>query len=374
MALLHFMRWFQQTVGWPFSCLLRRGGELTSEFAALCPTDVVDENIWRPGALRDRLLSKLQLQKLSRSLHESSLMRRQKARPDLIYCNTIAALPALEIAAQNGARVVCHVHELQISFRSGVGPVASKRVLDLTTRFIACSHAVAQNLIERHGVAPERIDVVHEYIPTAEATGMNRSENRRLLREKLGLSEDTLIVGGSGMYGWRKGTDLFVQVAKRVRRLRPDLKVHFLWLGGSLNSPSGHEFLQDIENTDQTAQITVIGSQPDPIRYFSGLDLFLLPSREDPYPLVCLEAAACGVPMVCFERAGGMPEFVESDAGEVVPYLDIDAMASSVIGLLEDQKRRQRFGIAAREKVISRHDIAVSAPKLLQAMERTLAK
>ena len=41
--------------------------------------------------------------------------------------------------------------------------------------------------------------------------------------------------------------------------------------------------------------------------------------EEDPYTLVCLEAAALEKPYVCFEGAGGSPEFVEEDCGFVVP-------------------------------------------------------
>jgi glycosyltransferase involved in cell wall biosynthesis len=106
--------------------------------------------------------------------------------------------------------------------------------------------------------------------------------------------------------------------------------------------------------------------------YFAAMDVFVLPSREDPFPLVCLEAAAAGRPIVCFENAGGMPEFVEDDCGFVVPYMDIEAFAERLTRLIDDSQLRTRMGEAARNKVRSRHNVAVAAPLLFDAMQRTL--
>ncbi len=65
-------------------------------------------------------------------------------------------------------------------------------------------------------------------------------------------------------------------------------------------------------------------------------------------PLVCLEAAEAALPIVCFDhRDGGMPSFVENDAGIVVPYLDTAAMAGAVGRLLDDEATRKTLAEAA---------------------------
>ncbi|MDH6063711.1 hypothetical protein, partial [Umezakia ovalisporum] len=48
---------------------------------------------------------------------------------------------------------------------------------------------------------------------------------------------------------------------------------------------------------------------------------------------VCLEAASLGKPILCFDKAGGEPEFVEDDCGFIVPYLDLDAADMNLISL-----------------------------------------
>ena len=93
-------------------------------------------------------------------------------------------------------------------------------------------------------------------------------------------------------------------------------------------------------------------------------------SREDPYPLVCLEAASLGKPVICFADAGGMPEFVEDDCGYVVPYLDLNAFATKIIELSSDPEKTKTLGENARKKVRARHDIEVAAPAVTELIEK----
>lgn len=109
-----------------------------------------------------------------------------------------------------------------------------------------------------------------------------------------------------------------------------------------------------------------IGSKPNPLDYFSEFALFALMSREDPYPLVCLEAASLAKPIICFDQAGGEPEFVEDDCGFVVPYLNLDAMADKILLLIKSPDLRDKMGIQAKQKVVSRHHISVAAPQIIE--------
>ena len=374
-ALLRFMEWARGLLTSPASCLLIHGGAIEQDFATICPTTSLVSIAWRDGGYGRRLLAKMGLSALGGWFCAQSALRGQVAQPTLIFCNTIFALEAIRKFPQLKSRIVCYVHELEFAFRVCMSlGIITKKELDRVDRFIACSQAVAENLVAHHDISRDRIDVVHEFIPQIVSDPDSTERNRRWLRGKLKVPPATLLVGGSGTFGWRKGTDLFVQVARMVKEMRQGGDVHFLWLGGSLHSQDGLEFTRDIELSGLEDFITVIPSQPNPLEYFSGLDLFLLTSREDPFPLVCLEAAAFGVPLVCFARSGGMPEFVGEDSGIVVDYLDVAAVAARVVELLRDKERRLRYGRAAQEKVRVRHDVAVAGPKILAAMQRTLTE
>jgi glycosyltransferase involved in cell wall biosynthesis len=103
------------------------------------------------------------------------------------------------------------------------------------------------------------------------------------------------------------------------------------------------------------------------------MDVLALTSREDPFPLVMLEAGSHGVPTVCFADSGGGPEFVGMDAGLSSPYLDISMFAANLMRLHHEPHLCKRLGAAASAKVRSKYVVEVQAPKLQKVIERCLA-
>jgi len=103
------------------------------------------------------------------------------------------------------------------------------------------------------------------------------------------------------------------------------------------------------------------------------MDIFALTSREDPFPLVMLEAAAIKLPMVCFAQSGGGPEFAEIGGGLVVPYLDVPAFAGCLAELAGDVARRRAIGASAA-RAVEQFTIDRQAPKLRAVMEAVMAR
>ena len=161
-----------------------------------------------------------------------------------------------------------------------------------------------------------------------------------------------------------------MQLAATVCRQREN--VYFAWIGGGRPADVA-QFEQGIRETGVAEQVRFTGAVPQTAGYLASADVFALTSREDPYPLVCLEAAAVGKPIVCFAGAGGMPEFVEADCGCISPYLDITAMAQNVVSLLDSPEFCLTMGTAARRKVAQRHDVNATASRIMQIIERTIA-
>jgi glycosyltransferase involved in cell wall biosynthesis len=365
MALLHFLRWFKKNANRPFSILLGAGGELVPEFETLADTWSVDNSPWRRDAVLTRGLFAAGLGKLA-SRAEAAGVQRFAARrsPALIYANSIASSRALEMLAPR-APILTHVHELNFHFRIMVSP-GLPFLLSQTRQFIACSNAVSDNLILGHGVPKARVEVVHESIPVNE-TRAERSRGQ--IYQELQIPDEVNLVVAGGTTIWRKGPDLFIHLARAV--LRHCSNAYFLWVGGGTPSELA-QLEHDVRLAGLAQKVRFIGAVAKPADYLSAADVFILTSREDPYPLISLEAAALEKPIVCFEAAGGTPEFVEEDCGYVVPYLDITEMANRVVFLLNSPERRVSMGKAAREKVAQRHDISLAAPLINGIIERTV--
>ena len=108
--------------------------------------------------------------------------------------------------------------------------------------------------------------------------------------------------------------------------------------------------------------------------FYAALDLFSLTSREDPFPVAMLEAAAAGLPIVCFQDSGGGPEFVGGDAGVCVAYADVEGMAGVCLELMRDERTRAQLGESAKLRVTNTYSLQIQAPKILSVIEDVLRK
>jgi glycosyltransferase involved in cell wall biosynthesis len=143
----------------------------------------------------------------------------------------------------------------------------------------------------------------------------------------------------------------------------------FVWVGGSLTSDGveSHRHFAAEAGVDDMVEFT--GEIKEVAPYFLSAAVFCLTSREDPFPLVNMEAMSFGLPVVAFSDAGGAPELIEDDAGIVVPHLDVDSMAAAIIRLAEEPELRLKLGKRAREKVSGRFSPEAYAESLMALVQ-----
>lgn len=91
-------------------------------------------------------------------------------------------------------------------------------------------------------------------------------------------------------------------------------------------------------------------------RYLLGLDVYVLPSDWEAFPIGLLEAQACGVPQVATD-VGGTREALVPETGVLVPPGDPVALADAVVRLLQDPGRREAMAAASRARHASRFTV-----------------
>jgi glycosyltransferase involved in cell wall biosynthesis len=178
----------------------------------------------------------------------------------------------------------------------------------------------------------------------------SRSDARRDVRRELGIPDDSFIVLGCGTLDARKGSDLFVSLAERVSSRVEDM--HFVWLGSDTTAASfAYWMKKDVRVAGLADTVHLIGARSDPSRYYLAADLFVLTSREDPFPCVVHEAMACGLVVIAFQGSGGAAEALQDGTGVIVPYRDLERMADAVLELHGDAGKREQIGQRARRRV-----------------------
>lgn len=366
-GLLAFLRWRREQTGRPVPSILRAPGPLAQDFAALGPCLVLRDTWLHRTRAGRRLLGRL-----PRSVADQTGRVLQFARqhqPAVIYSNTLTNGRLLATLSPLGAPVVSHAHELEY-WITRLGPENLRLTLQHSRHFIAAAEAVARNLRTNHGVEPAKLTVIHEHIarlPTPRDQATRERERRRL-----GLAPDAFVIGSCGAEYWRKGRDLVPNLLRAVQRRLPGRTVRFLWIGSPGTPEEERNLLQDLRLTGTAAAYVATGELRDPFPAYHTLDAFTLLSRDDPFPLACLEAAASGAPVLCFEGAGGMPEFTARGAGLAVPYLDLEAMAEGLARLALDPAQAATFAARGREEVAARHLPAQTCPRILDVLARAI--
>ncbi len=369
-VLLYFLRWLKANTNIKFSILLQDGGEIKNEFEDIAPTYCMKDMhlINKQNSIYPRpiyyLIKYLGLRKVVGKNYLIKLLLKQNF--DLIFANSVASCKTiLEIKKFLDLPVINYIHELANTINYFCDKTMFTRVSKLVDLYIGSSQSVVENLRNNHKIAKDKIALVHDYIPTSEFLKNQNFCSRDSLERDLDIPKNAFVVGASGTLEWRKGLDLYPQIAYLVKQ-KSDLPIVFLWIGGTDNAEF-ERVLQDIKKMKLKNKIFFVEYKVD---YFYLIDVFLLSSREDPYPLVCLQAALFKKPIICFDLAGGMPEFVGQDCGFVIPYLDVEKVAEKIIFLAQNKNIVQKLGGNAAKKVLERHDVEKASRELLKIIKK----
>ncbi len=372
-VLLSFMRWLRANTDFELGTILRRGGPLEGQFRELGPCTTIGvgapELRAQARTLASRLLPSLPRSALRALVHARAVRSARAGSYDLVYSNTITNGDVLAALAHAHLPVVTHVHELSYVIRT-FGERNLQRVKAHSTRYVAASGAVFDCLTQQHGIAKDKITVVHAHLGTVPA--VPSAELRAAARRRLGIPDGAFVVGGSGADTWRKGKDLVPQLLLELRRRLGRSDMHFVWVGPLGSDEERLTLERDLAVSGMAPFFHATGEVADPFELYASFDAFGLLSREDPYPLVCLEAAAMELPIVCFADSGGMPAFVKDQCGLVAPYLDVNAFAEQVVRLADDAALRSKLGGQGRAQTLRKCTLATTGPQLLQVIRSLL--
>lgn len=274
--------------------------------------------------------------------------------PAAVLVNGAAAAGTLH-RVPAGTPAMVYVHEE----RAALDVLPGDCVVALAERCnrVLCVSERSRVALQHLGIDPLRIGVLPPAVP-ARAT-VSDADIARSLHE-LGLDADRPLVLGCGEAGWRKGADLFVDVARRVRA---DLPAQFAWAG---RRPRAFARMLDADTrlTGVSEDLRWLGELDDVGPILSAAQVLAMTSREDPQPLVPLEAAAMGTVTAGF-AIGGIGDLAEAGAAVAVKYPDTVALAREVTLLLEHPEQRARTASAAERRRTERHSIDVVGEQFL---------
>jgi glycosyltransferase involved in cell wall biosynthesis len=150
---------------------------------------------------------------------------------------------------------------------------------------------------------------------------------------------DGPVIGGIGRLHSQKGFDLLVRALAGL----PDAQLVLVGDG-----PERDSLISLAKELGVDERLHLAGWSERPRDYLTSFDVFALPSRNEAYPLVLIEAMLGGVPIVA-ARVGSVAELVpDGEAGLLIEPEDLQALTSSLRTLIDDPEMRRRMGERGR--------------------------
>jgi glycosyltransferase involved in cell wall biosynthesis len=339
---------FMQTHGFDVHAL-SSPGELLSRFAA-------DTALPVHALALSRAISPLQdlraLGALLRLFHH--------LQPTIVHAHTPKAGMLGMLAAQlSGVPVrLFHLHGLR--YTTTQGPL--RRLLQATERLSCqCAHrvlcvspSVRETAVTDRIVTAEKSTVllggsINGIDADATFNPALHSAAGRATRARFGIPPEAPVIGFVGRIVRDKGVGELAAAWVQVRHAVPH--AHLLIVGPfEPQDPVAPEVEAALRSDPH---VHLVGQDWHTPPLYAAMDLLTLPTYREGFPVVPLEAAAMGLPVVATRVTGCIDAVVDGHTGTLIPPYDVPALAAALCRYLQEPERRHQHGAAARARVLA---------------------
>lgn len=246
---------------------------------------------------------------------------------DVIHAHDWMAFPAaMNLAQATKKPFIAHVHSTELDrIPNGYGSsyIMSTEYEGMrnATRVIAVSFYTKQLLVNKYGIDPNKIDVVHNGIaPLSSLPDVGKHH----------FASKRPVIVFMGRLTMQKGADYFLALAESVLKSIPEA---LFVVAGS--GDMYHELLLQTAGRGLSANVLFSGFVRDEQRekLLNRADLFVMPSISEPFGLVALEAAQRRTPVIVSSNSG-VSEVMPSSV--VTDFWDIEKMTAEILRLLSN--------------------------------------
>jgi len=213
-----------------------------------------------------------------------------------------------------------------------------RRMLASSPRILANSHSGSEFLIRNFCADPAAVMVVPNGIDFALLRELHEPAR---LRSELGLASTEQVIGFVGRNSRVKNVARFLDVFRRIRTLRPNVKA--VLIGHGLGEDARQSLAADLPRS----VAFFLGPRQDVPTLLSGLDALVLTSDSEGCPNVVLEALAVGTPVVA-SNVGDVARMISPGLGYVVCPQDIAGYVAAIGSLLDTHSKSRELLDASR--------------------------
>lgn len=227
--------------------------------------------------------------------------------------------------------------------------ICEQQLVDNAEVLVVNTQEETLDLIDHYDADPDRIAVVPPGTDTAlftPGTGRNTERSRRLL----GIPLDAELVAFVGRLQQFKGPQVLIRATAEMLRRNPERKLRVIICGGASGAATTErQYMNLAAELGVSRRVRFLDPRPpeELVTIYQAADIVAVPSYNESFGLVAMEAQACGTPVVA-ARVGGLPVAVsEGETGVLVDGHDTGDWADALENLLDDDDTRLRMATDA---------------------------
>ncbi len=263
------------------------------------------------------------------------------------------------VMAYHNFDIVLRAHQDRSIYRDKIQRLADRFLTPRFDRIIALAENHKESIANTKNLPLEKISDINNGI---DSSRFHNPIGREEARRQFGLPVEGPAVGILASLIECKGHRIFLDCARQILHAVPDCV--FVIAGDGPLRETLNDQARDLGIADRVHFLGMISNVPD---WFASLDVSVMTSFSEAFPLAILESMAASLPVVA-TNVGSIGEIVDDgDTGFLVERADQDHFVDCVTRLLASAELRHKMGSAARNKVESKYTI----PIMVRATEQT---
>lgn len=187
-------------------------------------------------------------------------------------------------------------------------------------------------------------------------------DEKSTFKSNLGFNKEKITIGFVGTYQHKKGIDILLEACTKIQKSPNQYQVVLLG-DGDIDWVKGL-----IEKYNLMETVLLYGFQ-NPVDFYSAFDIFVLPSRNEGFPLVALEAMMMGVPTIRSNVSGANDMIRHGESGFLFQNENSTELAKYLDKLMDDITLRTKVGQKGREYVLQNFTEEIMLNRLLAVYE-----
>ncbi len=213
-------------------------------------------------------------------------------------------------------------------------------------QFIVVSDILKKRMIIEHKIPPEKVAKIYNGIEIHHYSPNEEHEHSNKIRNEFNLNTNVIIVGAIGRLVWEKGFEYLIKCLRDVLKEQTEVKAMFVGDGPLRKNLEVLSSQLGIEDKTIFA-----GFRSDIKEILSAIDILVIPSLLEGFPMVTLEAMAMAKPIIATHIGGITEQISDGVEGVLVPPRDADALAKAIKKVIENKELAHSLGSAARKRV-----------------------